>query len=170
MVFYKPIFLLAAALTFCLSCNHSAVSAAEYDAAVKEGRKSIPAVFEMESLFTNVHSFITHFNIRNGKRVWNSEVFLYDRYVLTMQVDIEFDPSDTKIVKQGDLLFVLVEVESVRERPSGQQEINYTKNQKTFGIDEWKTLVESHGDFAKIGYTMEKIKPVPNFDVVKNPN
>lgn len=95
--------------------------------------------------------------------MWTSEVGLYQRYVLTLQFDIQIDKSKPSIVVLREPRFVLNEVTSVREDTNGGYQITFGEDWK-FSRSKWVRVYQKGGDLNAIGISIEEHKPVANFD------
>jgi hypothetical protein len=137
----------------------------DYTVAVANGQKTIPYVREFNQIFTDTNHFITHYKFADGNWQWNSEAFLYRRYVVTMQVDVTYDKSATNVVAWGKPAFFLTEIKSVVLNPNGS--ISPQEDNQQFGIDAWKKLVEARGNLSVLGVKVVKDSPVEHFDSVK---
>lgn len=150
-------------LLSCFGCER--FSAANYHKAVESGRKKIAVVSEIESLFPDsVQNFIGHDGGSfSDPMTWNTEVLLYDRYVLTMQVDVRVDRSFSTVTEVLSApQFWLIETLQVTPIPGGGWDAINGKNW-TFGIDEWEDLVAANGRFESIGISLQHNGSVANF-------
>jgi hypothetical protein len=160
------IFLLMAILVMNTGCEWLLREKAQrlkagYDQALASGKRDIEIIKAFYDMFPSAESYISYYTSEVSDSIWNSNIALYNRYVLSMRVPIEMNADRIRIVKSGDPRFVLVEVESIS--PVNGYVTYNTDFQKNFGIIEWKKVVESKGDFSVIGVHLIKDKPVANF-------
>ena len=88
----------------------------------------------------------------------------WGRCYLTMQVNVEVDYRKNQVIPTGQPRFYLREVERIT--PQGETYLESYGRDVRFGLDEWKQVAKSSGDFSKIGITL-KSDGVPHFwDVV----
>lgn len=127
----------------------------------KHGVSQIQAAAEMASLFEDCRHYIVYTG-KDGVSTWNSTAFFGGRYTLTMQVPVAIESSNSGHTT-GDPMFLLLEVSAVDISPSGQVGASFAR-QLEFGPDEWKTVVDSKGDFSKIGFPIESKPPLKDFD------
>jgi len=97
---------------------------------------------------------------------------LHARYQFNLRVPVRYSEDSSTIVGYGEPRCYLLEIASVtpRDDGAGGTELGGTSGgdlQEHFGLEEWKKLVESKGDFAPLGYRLDVDRPVPNFDLVK---
>jgi hypothetical protein len=135
-----------------------------YEKALESGKGNIPWVRDFMRLFPDTRNSFSYYTGQFGPPTWNSEVALYRRYVFTMQVQVTFDWSGTRVVGWGKPTFVLMESTTVTPLPTGQTEITYGAYLK-FGEDEWRRVVEDGGSFSSLGIELIKDRPVPGFEL-----
>jgi hypothetical protein len=117
---------------------------------------------EFNRLYPGASNIISYFTGAIGQPAWTSSIGLHDRYVLKMHHIIEFGKARTNIVSSGSPMFYLYEVPSITPRTNGG--FNYQmRDIATFGLNGWRRLVESKGDFSILGITLETNKPVEHF-------
>jgi hypothetical protein len=128
------------------------------------GGNEVPVAKQMETLFPIADHFITQ-NYRNEQpRLWNTECFIGDRYVLTMQVPVIVDYSLPALSRAGDYQFTLLEVTNIRILRDGRVQNSYGE-QTTFDLKTWQTIYE-HGALPagnELGINI-KSSPVKRFD------
>lgn len=159
----RPVVLLLLLLVFSggqVSCE--GFSWENYRKAVESGRLKIQPVQEMEAMFpAQVQNFIGH--TPGTLPRWNSEVLLYDRYILKMQVPIRVNGSFSEVIEMTEEpKFYLWEVVVIEEFSNGQLVSSFGDN-RTLGLNEWNTLVAADGDFSAIGIELKKDQPVEHF-------
>ncbi|MDP1559960.1 MAG: hypothetical protein Q8M16_01015 [Pirellulaceae bacterium] len=124
--------------------------------------KEAKQLFESEGLYSSV----SYFDGRLGKPSWNSRVLVCDRYELS--VFFVFNYSGFEITHLEPPTITLAELESidvVQNAASSEPNISirYKQNFRVeITLEEWKTLVESEGDFSKIGVDLNCDLPVEN--------
>lgn len=156
-----------AILCFAASACECTRSAGEYSEALASCRKAIPWVGEFDHLYPGANRFITHYNIKGTDRVWNSEAFLYDRYVVTMQIpDVKFDSADRNVIAWGQPKFFVYEITNVDISNGSTQ---YGQGVQ-FGLDQWGKLIKAAGDLTAVGIKVDRKSPVPHFETIKTAN
>jgi len=128
--------------------------------AVGNAKTDIPYSKEFIDLFPKAVGWFSHFTGEMGPTTWNLEVGLHNRYILAMQIKVDFNKARTKVIKFNDPEFFLEEVVSVL----GSNIRNNPDSHVNFGKDKWKKLVESKGDFSALGIKLTKDKPVDGFE------
>ena len=137
-----------------------------YELAVQSGRRSIQAAREIDALYPGAKHFITYYSGAMGKPSWNSEIGLHGRYILTMQCQIELNPSRQEIIDSSDYKFHLVEVKSVQGSSEKGYSVSYGNTQLSFGLSEWSRLVDTGGDLTALGVEIDTDTPVELFDEI----
>jgi hypothetical protein len=134
-----------------------------YTQAVKSGFKKIPEAMQVERLFGEADHFISYSG-PNVKQDWNTVVFFYGRYELTMQVDVKTNAAFSEVTEVvGEPKFYLLEIKEITGADAGGARYNGSA-QRTFGLTDWKKLYDAKGDFSVLGITIHKDRPVDNFD------
>lgn len=135
-----------------------------YKEAVRSGRRQIPETNQIEELFGNSDHFIGHHGDRSLGNDWSTVAYFYDRYVLTMKVDVKvpysFDKVETIL---SEPRFTLNEVEKVTFHSGGDVVGASFGAQHRFSLKDWKKLYEANGDFSVIGIDVKKDRPVKDF-------
>jgi hypothetical protein len=151
-------------LLLSLSCGRIGPFAmSNYKKAVKSGFKQIPEAMQLETLFGDADHFISYSG-SSLPRDWNSEVSFDGRYTLTMQVEVKTNDALSEITEVVDKpKFVLVEASKVILHSNGTTEVNYSGDWK-FGLDDWKKVFETKGDFSVIGIKLKQNQPVKDFE------
>lgn len=144
------------------SCNHLG----EYQAALRDGQQAIPYARDFTRLFPEARSFFSYYTGEYGPTTWNSEVAVYGRYELTLQVEVSLDSPRRRVVGFKEPAFYLVEVTEVRMREGGGAHISHGDTQLTFGKDKWTKVVEAGGDLAVLGLKLIKNAPVPGIEKI----
>ena len=133
--------------------------------AVASARSTIPVIEQFERLFPGSDHFISYYTGTHGPPTWNSHAGLYGRYVLTMQMPIRFNLFwRDRIIWHGDSTFYLREIKSISPQANGTSVILYGPTHLTFGLPEWKRVVDAGGDLSVLGVKMTKDAKVLNFD------
>jgi hypothetical protein len=137
---------------------------ANYEAAIKSGRATIPWVSAFQHLYPDAQHYITHYNIKGGNRSWGSRAYLYGRYEIGMEIpNVTFDASDRNVTGWGQPKFFVVEVTKVDVE---KRSIEHGQGVQ-FGPDKWRDLEAAKGDPSAVGIKVVKTDPVPNFDFVR---
>ena len=147
-------------LAACDISNPAAQAAAEAN-----GVSGIPEVKQFAALFRGADHFISRYSGSHGPIVWNSQVGLHGRYIVSLTFPIEFDATRTHPRRTGPATFFLREVSEVRTRADGTvAEVSYTTRQLKFGIEEWERVIKSGGDWSVLGFQVIKDKPIEHFE------
>ncbi|MEO5912707.1 MAG: hypothetical protein ABIS50_00625 [Luteolibacter sp.] len=136
----------------------------DYDKALTSGISGIEVVREFELLYPDAEHFITHYAKELGGSTWNSKVGLQGRYVLTVQLPIDFDESRHIPSRSGEPKFHFTEVESIETLPDGRLLTKYKGNNLHIGAKEWDVLTENQGRLESIGVDVKNGGPVPGFE------
>ena len=164
MITYMQVFLVCVFALFASSCHSPSDRVKQYRAAVRSGFKKIPETLEIEELFGESDHFITHYGMEEGPLIWNTEVFFYGRYSLTMQVSVQLNGRYGEIVRVLDEpKFYFHEVGSINITERGLVGAKIAVD-KRFGQAEWKKLVAAKGDFSAIGISVHRDRAVEGFD------
>ncbi len=132
-------------------------------AALDAVRNSAPYVSEFFLLFPGAEVNYRYFAMPDEPGL-DVAVDLHERYELTLQLPVHFDPERRKVIGYGEPHFLISEVQSVSTNTSGIAETTYNPDgERHFGSNEWHTLVERHGDFSAIGYALRTNQPVAGF-------
>ncbi len=139
-------------------------------------RERIPEIREYEKLFPN---YLCEFKsikgfFASGDADWEFTAGIYDRYVMVMNIEIEFgkrNPETGEIEDPGSHQqpeFSLWEVTRVKS-PENASEYWYPKVTKrkiqSIPTNTWKRLVETNGDLSVLGIELVRDDPVPNFSL-----
>lgn len=161
-----------AALCMCaltsMACGR--FSEANYRQAVQSGRTKIGTVAEMERVFADfdIQHFIGHNGGATRAMTWNTEVLLYDRYILTMQVPVVVNGEVSRVEKvAGEPRFWIHEVVEVRPLPRGRWGKTIGQNWE-FDSEAWARMVEHDGDLEAIGIHLIKDRAVDDFRTVQD--
>ena len=95
----------------------------------------------------------------------NFDVGLYGRYVIQGRVPLTVDTKTLAVVSGGSPIIYVREIDRII--PSTEEiggSAMFTTNQAQLGAAEWRKLIDSHGDFSVVGYTMITNMPLPHFD------
>jgi hypothetical protein len=110
----------------------------------------------------------------NSPLGWRLSAGLHRRYLLVMEIDIVFariEPDTGNVLSPGshqEPTFSLWEVNSISApMVLFQQRCARASRQKVkaFGIDDWKHLIQSEGDFRVLGIELEENDPVADFEL-----
>lgn len=148
-----------------------------YQPMLEHRRKQIPQIVEFERLFPN---YLIEFYAGEpgtiGDARWQFTAGLYGRYLMEMNIDVVFgqrDPDSGQIISPGsysDITFNLREVDDISVSPfvlfpPRQAYPRQTTLIDSFGLDKWKQLVASSGDFGALGIQLKRDEPVPDFEL-----
>lgn len=100
---------IAIAVCAIMSCSPDPAS---YNQAVAAAKEQIPAVNQFVRLFPAADHRISDYLESNPR--WQSETWMYDRYVFSMEIDLKLAESGKKIGSWGPPRFWLREVAEVR--------------------------------------------------------
>ena len=163
-------FSLIALLTLTIGCDDYRQSMlqegqrleARRNAVLASARQTVAFAREFEQLFSGVHT-----SAGEGRFGWDYdfEVGLYGRYVIQGRVPLTVDTNTMTVVGSGPPVIYVRELGRVI--PSSESvggSATFTTNQAQLGADEWRQIVDSHGDFLVVGYAMVTNMPIPHFD------
>ena len=152
------------------SCSDIHFTMEGYKRAVRSGLAMIPEASQVEDTFGDSDHFISYSGSRELGNTWNTEVFFYGRYVLTMQVKVRMGYSFDKVLEVlGEPQFFLSEVDYVEFDENGQIGVRYKTDGPVstipypFSLAKWKKVYAANGDFSVIGCKLDKDHPVPHF-------
>ena len=127
--------------------------------AIKDARDKLQFLQEFDALFPDARYFISYYTGMMGDETISAVVGLHGRYVITVKSDISMNWNGRRITTHQPPLFLFQEVESIEIPASGGARIRYTQNQKFFGLEEWRQVVQSGGDFNVIGVEFDSTQP-----------
>ncbi|HEV7280360.1 MAG TPA: hypothetical protein VGN57_09125 [Pirellulaceae bacterium] len=147
------------------SCRHASMDG--YRSTVKSGAKQLPYAVEMERTYGKADHFITHYGMSDSPLIWNTEVFVDGRLMLTMQVEVSIDYSTNRVTGVvGEPVFYVNEVSRITQSDSGQVSATFdTSAAAKFGKEEWASARDAGGDLSVVGVTAGP--PVALFDVLE---
>lgn len=149
-------------MTF-LGCGRS-VTFDEYAEICQSARTEVPVALQMETLFGKAHHMILEFRCDSKPKTWQTLVYFGERYELVMEVEVMVDCRNRSVSQTGTPKFYLSEVETIEALGGGRfSATNNIDKHFEFSQKEWDTIYESHGDWSKVGYTINKT-PVADFD------
>lgn len=170
---YPRLLMVSLCFVFCLGCGqiggnpstNQDFALGEYLAIHQSAEETIPIAVQMEQAFgSSTDHFITNYNISNNK-IWNSEAYFNDRYMLTYQVKVKVDFNAKKVVPIESGVFVLSEVTNVKRFQDGHVEIHHGDSWNLSEGD-WRTLFDSSKvDFSKVGINLSS-NPTANFNLM----
>lgn len=136
-----------------------------HDEVVREAVKVLAFPQEVESLFgsTNVDHFISRFGNKDGAAIWNSRTSFNQRYQLSLRVPIQIDYVNCRLIgATGSATIRINEVTKVDISRSGIAGATLNE-QWRLNENEWKWLVNKHGDWSAVGVPIISNAPVSNF-------
>lgn len=95
-----------------------------------------------------------------------AHVLIEERYELSFHLKMRWDYKTRDIKRFEQPSFRLIEYESIQWHmtQNGDSILDLAKykstSQRTFGVQDWKTLVNSRGDFAALGITLTRASPI----------
>ena len=130
-------------------------------AVLTSARQSVAFAREFDQLFSGSHT-----SAGEGRFGWDYdfEVGLYGRYVIEGRVPLTVDTNTMTVVTSGPPVIYVREIGRIIAPSDGGGSATFTTNQAQFSAAEWRKLVDSHGDFSVVGYSMVTNMPIPNFD------
>jgi len=142
---------------------------AAYKKAVRSGLAAIPEAQQIEELLGDSDHFISFHGSRSVGNDWNTEVYFYGRYTLTMQVAVRMGHGFDKVLEVLDEpKFYLVEVSSIEfVGKDGQLSVSSAEGDDwpyPFTANDWEKVYQAKGDFSVIGIDLKKDQPVKNFE------
>lgn len=146
-------------MTF-FGCGRS-VTPDEYVKICQSARTEVPVALQMETLFGKAHHMILGFQCDSKPKTWQTLVYFGERYELVMEVEITVNCHKKTVSQIGTPIFRLLEIEKILAPRIGAK---YNRDRYfEFSQKEWDTIYENHGDWSKVGYTINKT-PVADFD------
>ena len=130
-----------------------------YNSLRASGSQKITEAVAFRTLFPNTHEFLTYFDGYYGEPQWNSTALLHGRYVLTLQCKIDVDYARSAVTNYQPPRVFLTEIVSLERLPGGQLSATHGTN-FSFDLEQWKRLVESHGNFESLGVSLTTNSPV----------
>ena len=134
-----------------------------YNACLQAGLKNIEIVKEFHEIYPTTFDYISYFSGTNAPQVWNSEVGLYQHYILMLQLNVKIDRSTLTIETLGQPVFFLDEITNVTENSGGSYKIQNGQSH-SFSQAEWSKIYRVHGNLSVIGINLETNRPVTDFD------
>ena len=152
----------------------------DYNAALADARSSVPYAADFARLFPESLSYFSYYTGGVGPSSLNMETLLFDRYQLKMGVPVTFDATRRKVRSFGEPESVLLEYSEVKKirrmgsgpdgTPAASENLQLGKSgdrSLNFGAREWMQVVEAHGDFSVIGFTLSTNRPAPGFEYLR---
>ena len=119
----------------------------------------IPCQFD--KLYNDCDHFITGYPSQ-AVQIWNSETFLYGRYILSCQIEMKYSPAGGW-TKAKEATFHLEEVSKIYLHSGGATEADMGESYE-FGEAEWAAIEKRFGDLSQSGFKVLTNLPVRNFD------
>lgn len=135
----------------------------QYRICLQRGLNNIEVVKEFHEIYPTAFNYISYFSESNTPKVWNGEVGLYRRYILTLQLNVEIDRSRLTVKEIGEPVFFLNEIINVTENSGGSYQIQNGQSH-SFSQIEWSKIYQSHGNLSVIGINLKTNYPVTGFD------
>lgn len=131
------------------------------NAVLASARRSVAFAREFDHLFSGGHA-----TAGEGRFGWeyDFQVGLYGRYVVEGRVPLTVDTNTMTVVSSGPPVIYVREIDRIIAPSDGGGSATFTTNQAQLDAIEWERLIDSHGDFSVVGYTMITNTPLPNFD------
>jgi hypothetical protein len=144
----------------------------DYDAALADATNSIRYAADFARLFPGLRTGFSYYTGVVGPPTLRMEIYLFDRYELSMQIPVTFDEDRRKVRSFGQPEFVLQEISEVKKihkvgslGPVETLLVGRNGDRSLrFGAGEWKKVVEARGDFSIIGFTLVTNSPAPGFE------
>lgn len=152
-----------------IQCRPSSEGMDCYRKTVESGITHLKWASDMEKWYAGkdqeVDHFITHYGFDKSKPVvWNSVVYLYGRYVVTLQVKIIVDYKNCKISKPVSPASLFVhEIRVIKVSPSGQIS-SRIGDQEVYSDKVWPLLEKSSGDLESLPMKIVKDDPLSDFN------
>ncbi len=142
------------------SCNRMS----DYKNTVRSGIATLPWPKQMEELFGEGDHFITHYGFDSQPKQWNTEVFFWGRYEITLQVDVAIDYGKNAVTKSTTQpKFYVTEIARVEALPDDRVTA-YSGNGWELNETQWSKLVAAKGDWSVLGISLMTNVPVPGFE------
>jgi hypothetical protein len=129
---------------------------------VSSGYRMIPEAQQIDDLLGPAWHSISNYQ-EPDLAEWQTEALFAGRYELSMWVSVRVDRNSGRVAGVvGEPRFRLLEIEEIRN----SREVSY-KDQREFGLDQWRQVVRAQGDFSAIGIQLDRSRPVSGFDRYK---
>ena len=126
-----------------------------------EGTPKIEIAKQIEEIFGPSRRYISY-GISFDEQEWNSEVLLYGRYQLWMQVPVKITSANSGTTT-GHPTFQLSEI-----KINTNTGIVSFSGGKGFYENDWKKLYKAKGDFKVIGLELKTNAPIKNIEAYYN--
>lgn len=116
--------------------------------------------------FPDVTQFISHQTGEYGPQDWHVTIGVLNRYELSIQVPIEWDDRNGRLLRHGEPSFYFRRIKSITLTPGGGSDVLADVDfdcLQEFDMDDWKKLRENNFDFAKAFACLKDNDPVTNF-------
>lgn len=117
-----------------------------YKSAQQDALANVEVIREFHAIYPQAFSYFSHYT---SDSVWNSEILLYGRYELTLQVPVRLSENKRNIVGVGEPLFELVEYTHIERLEGGGLSL-ISGDGWQFGLSEWKQLKQAEGRIEKV--------------------
>ena len=130
-------------------------------------------VREFELLFPDALDVISYKANAEGEKdspVWSWKAGIHERYLLEVEFKVRMSISKSATLEpvptalDYDPVYRLTEIDRITRRPEGGISYVFSGEAEEFGVEEWKKLWKSKGDFAAIGIELDSTRPLPDFD------
>lgn len=154
------LFLILAAVLGCSQMNMDS-----YRAMAQTGFDVIVEAREIDRLFPDCDHFLGSGPTQTNE--WNSEAFIFGRYILTMKSEVIVDKQANRITQVvGAPRFYISEVIKVSTNAHGSAVIDHGDSWE-MDVAQWKKVVKANGDFGAAGINLQIDRPVPKFDIAR---
>jgi hypothetical protein len=123
---------------------------------------SIEIAKEFNELFPENNRFISRYGLDQKEAEFSITSYLYERYILTLSMTIDFDKDNDVVLKFYDEKILISEVIEIAILPDGRYSQHFG-NTYNIPIEEWFKVYEADGDFSKVYVDLKRNEPVEGF-------
>jgi hypothetical protein len=133
---------------------------------VSKAESDIPAVRELHALFPFAATKLYSERFKKGTSSIQVTDVIFDRYLLTMDVNIEVDRNARSITSYGTPMITLVEVTSFVVLEDGRLKSEYGVNYR-ISPQQWEKIIKAGGQFSVAGFEVNTNDPVASIEELK---
>jgi hypothetical protein len=140
--------------------------ASDYKSAKTTLLKELASVKSFHALYPDAHGFFTHFAEDSpGPLKWTSRTVVYERYILTLTIDVAFSEEYSTVKLRSPLSFTLREITELKARDGDSISLAFGMS-KEFGAAKWEEIKRHEGDIEKVFRGIRTNKPIAEIDKV----
>jgi hypothetical protein len=142
-----------------------AVLSNDYELALMNGLNHLKTVKQFNEIYPEAISFISYFTSTNIIQKWNSQAGIYQRYRLTLQLNISIDRTNLDVKGVSEPMIDIDEIGKIVQATNGNSSfIDLARPPYKISKEDWDKIYAAHGDLGVVGIKVTKNKPVLNFD------